>query len=274
MRSLSDLTKSAEGESPQLPTPPVAETIGGIPVLDDGPSVKETARAMAETLVTGKTPPRRSIADAFDSGAKGPTLVFTDSEPKELWRKNPVPSGKSRTKPTATRSTRPAGAEDLQGLFATGLILLLVFGVGEWATPTADEASAIAAPLANIVARRIDLATKLGKDANDTIALAVALMSYAARVGPLAVERFREEMDERRRRAASERVDRAGTTRPADSGGAGGVASGEANGSNPLRGAYHDPVDAIAKARSNGRSVLERDLGPTQGQGTPVAGGW
>jgi hypothetical protein len=244
-------------------------------MLVDSPGeapVKATLHRMVDVLKSGKKPPERPVADvtgAFDRGFKGAELNLGDEDP-QLWRKNPVTVGTKRGpyKPKgAGGSGRPAGAEDLQGLFATGIILILAFAVGEWATPTADEATAIAHPLSNILARRIDLAAKLGKDASDTIALAVACLSYLARVGPIAAERVRENVDKRRRR---ERVVREPSNGPTDGGGEGSVDAWEADRQGPDGGQTYRPFDALAKAQRNGLGVLDRDLGGAQGRTPPV----
>jgi hypothetical protein len=163
-------------------------------VLVDAPQEqpRTTLRRMADVL-RGRHPedPEPTVGDAFDGHA---TLAFDDTPP--VWPRNPVPTGEpSRRQGTRAPRGRPAGAEDLTPLFATGLVLLTTFTVGEWASPTVDEANAIAVPLSNIMARRIDIAAKLGKDASDTIALAVALMAYSYRVVPLATERVRSSLD-------------------------------------------------------------------------------
>jgi hypothetical protein len=256
---LSDLVADA----PDIPTIEIPDLSG-----DGKAPVRDTFERMAETFVTGKPAPEKpkpDVTSAFDKG-RDAKLVFQDAP---VYPKNPVPTG-TRRSPKATPASRPAGAADLQGLFATGLILVLVFAVGDWATPTAEEADAIAQPLANIVARRIDLATKLGKDASDTIALAIAIMSYGARVGPVAAERIRENIDARRRR---ERVDSVGAPpRPLHDRGEGGVAVGSADGANTAPGASYDPFNALAQAQRNGLGVLERDL--TGGDGLNPALGF
>jgi hypothetical protein len=229
--------------------------------------VGKTIHRMVDVLTGGKPPERQKVdvSAAFDRGMKGVDLVLEDTKP--IWPKNPVSSGTRRKtyKPPATVRTRPPGAEDLQGLFATGIILLLVFTVGDWATPTAEEATAIAAPLANILARRIDLAARLGKDASDTIALAVAILSYLARVGPIAAERVRTNLDNRRRR---ERVVPA--YRPADSGVEGGMDAGTYDRASTASGPPANPFDAIAKARGNGLGFLDREFGYTEGRDSSV----
>jgi hypothetical protein len=234
--------------------------------------VGKTIKRMVDVIGTGRPAPERptvDIAGAFDRGARNDADLAMPVEPVHGAR-NPIGRGaKAPNKGASYRPAgRPPGAEDLQGLFATGLILLLVFAVGDWAQPTADEALAISAPLANIVARRIDLAAKLGKDASDTIALAVALLSYLARVGPIAAERVRDNVANRRRR---ERV--VAPNGPSAATGEGSVASWEDAG--PTRsaesGPSYDPFDALAKARNNGLGILDRDLGLAE-RGNPAVG--
>jgi hypothetical protein len=229
---------------------------------------RTTLRRMADVLRGHKADaePEPTVGDAFDGHA---TLAFDDAPP--VWPRNPVPTGEpSRRSGTRAPRGRPAGAEDLTPLFATGLVLLTTFAVGEWASPTADEANAIAVPLSNIMARRIDLAAKLGRDASDTIALVVALMAYSYRVVPVAAERVRYSLDERR----AHRVSRSGTdraTEPANGQGADGVAYGSGNGQDPNAGPTYDPFDAVTKARSLGLGVLDRGFGsPTNG--SPAVG--
>jgi len=215
--------------------------------------VRSTLHRMADVL-QGRQPRPPSIGEAFD----GATLVLPDASP--LWPVNPVPSGEAPRRPVErTRRGRPPGAEDLTPLFATGLVLLTTFVVGEWAAPTADEANAIAVPLSNILARRIDLAAKLGRDASDTIALVVALMAYAYRVIPLTTERVREGLERRQ----EERVSRAGrgAAEFADGSGTHGMAAGKGNGEGAGGGSPYDPFDALAKARATGLSVLDRGAG-------------
>jgi hypothetical protein len=243
-----------------------------IPTIGEEPGqepVKPTVRRMADTIL-GRKP---DVMAAFDKGA-GAQLVLEDIPP--VWPKNPVPpsGGASRRKPAATPTRqRPPGAEDLEGLFATGLILLLTFAVGDWASPTADEATAIARPMANIMARRIDLAARLGKDASDTIALAIAVLSYLARVGPVAAERMRHGFEERRQRAEQSRVTRPGqpADRPDDGGGADSMAAGPDNGSGTFSGSPIDPFHALATARNLGLGGASGGAGNAPFGNPPVA---
>jgi hypothetical protein len=238
-----------------------------IPFVDLPPAepetLRETVQRMTTVLATGTVPERRApnLAAAFDAGVAN--LVLEDAP---LNIKNPVATGSKSRK--GSGRARPAGAEDFQDLFATGLILLLAFTVGEWAQPTKEEALGIAAPLGNILARRIDLAAKLGRDASDAMALTIALLTYLSRVGPIAAERVREQYTTRQHR---ERVlrDRGPAERPADRG-AGGVASGQGNGTGPDYGATPDPFALVAEATNLGRDILGRDLGPDTGRAPAV----
>jgi hypothetical protein len=240
-----------------------------IPTLDLPPAeepeqltVRETVRRMTEVLTTGQAPERDTVdlGAMFDRGAA--TLVLEDAPP-QLNIRNPVATG-SKSRKGGGRQ-RPAGAEDLQGLFATGFILLTAFTLGEWAQPTPEESLAIAAPLGNILARRIDLAQKLGRDASDTVALAIALLTYLSRVGPVAVERAREGYATRSRRERVVRDQRPPNRHP-DDGGQGGVAAGPSNGAGAYDGSPFDPFHALASARESGLGILGRDLtGDTNG---------
>jgi len=228
--------------------------------------VRSTLHRMADVL-RGKQPPEPTVASSFD----GVMLDLGDNSPP-VWPRNPVPvggDGSARARPRAPRG-RPSGAEDLTPLFATGLVLLTTFAIGGWAAPTADEANAIAVPLANIVARRIDLAAKLGRDASDTIALVVALLAYSFRVVPLATERVRGSLEQRQR----ERVSRDGVGRPAEpSHGEGpyGMASGQGNGQDTAYGTAADPFNALAKARSFGLGIFDGGTHLPSGDGPTVA---
>ena len=253
--------------------------VDAIPTIDDVPDgtapVAETVSRMAEAVVTGKVPaskPRSkpSAADlmsAFD-GAPTARLVMED-EPTLGAPLNPVPSGsRTRKQPAGARSARPAGASDIQPLFATGLLLIATFVLDSEMAPTEPEAQAIAAPLANILARRIDLAAKLGQDASDTVALAVAVMSYGARVAPTAVERARVSYDKYQHR---QRVDRAGRPpEPLNDRGADDVGSWAPDGAGTGSGPFAHPADALAKARGVGWGAVIRDLGGSSNGVDPV----
>lgn len=237
-------------------------------------SVPETIAAMAETIVTGEPAPALEptpafaavspdmLSRAFDRGAR-----LAQPEAPADGERPPLVTPEIRTRKPRGPRARPAGADEVQALFAAGLILLITFAIGEWALPTEEETDAFARPLANIVARRIDLAAKLGADANDVIALAVALMSYTVRVGPIAAERIRYGIAERRANRDATRVTPAGfgnSDRTVDVGI--GDDDGERSGAGP---AYH-PFDALASARDLGLGILARDLHGDQGSTTPV----
>ena len=245
-------------------TEPVVTRYQTVPVPEDAEQEqpRRTLHRMADVL-RGKHP-EPSVSSAFD----GATLV---GETPPVWPRNPVSVDEPTRRPTSRTRGRPPGAEDLTPLFATGLVLLTTFAVGEWSAPTGDEANAIATPLANIMARRIDLAAKLGRDASDTIALVVALMAYSYRVVPLAADRVRGSLDERR----SNRVSRDGldgaTDQPSDGSGQAGVASGEGNGVGPDNGSAYHPFDALAKARNIGLNVFDRSLDSASGRNPTVA---
>jgi hypothetical protein len=230
-------------------------------VLTDAPGepVRATLRRMADVLVGHK--PEPSVGDAFDG------VVQLPSEEAPLWPRNPVPSGEPQRRLHRTERGRPAGAADLTPLFATGLVLLLGWTLGEPYAPTQAEADAIAVPLSNVLARRIDLAAKMGRDASDVIALAVAVMAYLYRVGPLAAERVRSSLDDRRQR---ERAYPAGPSPSDYDDGAGRVALGASNGAGTELGSTYHPLDAVAKATSLGRDILSRDLRPPSDGGTAV----
>lgn len=229
--------------------------------------VRTTLHRMADVL-RGRQAPEPTTTELFD----GATLALDDSPP--LWPRNPVPAGEApaRGRTPRTLRGRPPGAEDLTPLFATGLVLLTTFTVGGWAAPTDAEAGAIAVPLANIMARRIDIAAKLGRDASDTIALAVALTTYGIRVVPLASERVRDSLERRN----SERASRAGIRRDAaqspDGSGTYDVASGQGNGTDPGHGPAFDPFAAIAQARAAGLGVFGDSAPVPSGDGSSVAG--
>jgi hypothetical protein len=220
-----------------------------------GEPVRSTLHRMADVL-RGRQP-EPTVSRAFD----GATLAFDqplDDGTPPLWPRNPIPAGEPTRRPgLRTTKGRPAGAEDLTPLFATGLVLLTTFAIGDWAAPTADEAGAIAVPLANILARRIDIAAKLGRDASDTIALAVAIMAYSYRVVPLVNERVRSSLEQRN----ADRVSRAGTGRDdaaefAYSAGPDSMAAGPSNGQGPQGYPAYSPLDAIAKARNAGLNLF------------------
>jgi hypothetical protein len=229
-----------------------------------GEQPRTTLRRMADVL-RGRHPEPGDVASAFDSATLPPEGADATAPP--LWPRNPVPpGGRERGRASREPRGRPAGADDLQGLFATGLMVLLAFSLGEELAPTEAEANAIAVPLSNILARRIDLAAKLGRDASDTIALAVALMAYSYRVVPIAAERVRHRYAANRQ---SERIIEP-ASRFADYRGADGMAAGQGDGASPASRAAAHPLDALAQARTTGLNVLARDLGAVPNNGYPV----
>jgi hypothetical protein len=246
----------------------VGETMGAAPSpIEDleAPRQPGTARRLFDVLRGKEAPP--DVGAAFDSATLGPD----DAPP--IFPRNPVPPGGREPRfsraSTPTPRGRPAGADDLEGLFATGLVVLISFTLGAGMIPTEYEAAAISKPLANILARRIDLAARLGKDASDTIALAVALMAYGYRVAPIAAERVRSSLAAGKQR---ERIVEP-TSRPANYAGADSVAPRQDNGAGTGRGAAPNPLDALAKARDVAAGVLARDLGPVPNGGNPLGAG-
>lgn len=229
---------------------------------------RNTVRRMADVIRGKHSEPTPTAA--FDQA----TLVdgMVDELGAPIWPKNPVPTGEpvARTRQPRMRAGRPPGAEDLTPLFATGLVLLTTFAIGEWAAPTAEEAGAIGVPLANIMARRIDIAAKLGKDASDTIALAVALMAYSYRIVPLATERVRSSLEQRK----NDRVSRAGlgvSEQPTYGATPHGMATGEGNGTGPSHGPTFDPLAAIASARAAGLRVFDGNPADAVRANNPLA---
>ena len=239
---------------------PITASVAGIEQLEpDGQQPTGTTVRRMVDILRGR--PAESVAD----GAA--TLAFDGVESPPAWPRNPVPVGEPvrRGRPPGSGSrSRPPGAEDIAPLFATGLMLLTAFVVGKWASPTKEEADAIAAPLSNILARRIDIAAKLGRDANDSIALSVALMAYLYRVGPIAAERVRTYAESRRRGGPRQPAG------PPDDTAAYGMASGSTNGSGPNSGPTFDPLAAVARARTTGLGSLDRDFGYAPDTGPAV----
>src|SRR3954468_1508976 len=125
------------------------------------------------------------LARAFEGGATL-RLDTPDDDGQPIHSDDPTepPTGRRRrrrgTGEQAQRSRRAVGGAQLGTLFVAGFAMLVGFAVGEWAAPSDDEGKAIAVPLGNILARRIDIASKLGKDTEDVINLTIALMAYMA----------------------------------------------------------------------------------------------
>jgi len=245
-------------EFPDRPQPTVQETVkrmvrevivpGEVDEIDE---YDETFVRAEQMEAPTPIPARPNVAAAFDRGAR---LTMP-----------PIPEGAKEpaTKPAPARSRkspggRPAGSDEFTDLFAAGLITLIAFAAGDEFQPTADEAKDIARPLGNIMARRIDLAKKLGQDANDVIAFSIALMAYGVRVGPIATSRVREAYDDRQRRSRVDNV--AGTGRAPDGGGTNGVFDGADAGPSSIVRPSYSPVDAIAQARNTQFGVIGRDL--------------
>lgn len=245
---------------------PIRETVGRMartvvnPLWDEeyvpGRIDPETAEPYAPPVTLKQRP---SVSDAFDAGAGIPRAV------------SPPPIRKTPTRGPTRKGGRPAGAEELQKLFAAGMILLIAFTLGDWAQPTQDEANELAAPLGNILARRIDVAAKLGADSNDVIAFSVAIMAYLVRVGPVAADKAKEALDERNRRARVERVRPA--PQSANTRGAGGMAAGSDAPTGTPTSPAHSAIDAITQARDAAFGQLDRDLGHIADADSTMAAG-
>lgn len=197
-----------------------------------------------------------SVDDAFASGARldlpaGDALPGGD-EPKARARRSPAMSG-------SARSSNP-GSDQLTDLFASGMILLISFSLGDEFLPTPDEANALARPVGNMLARRIDLAAKLGEDAGDVVSFAIAVMSYGSRVAPIAANKVGTWNAERARRTRVGRVvpDPRGN---ANDDAPGSVAAREDVRERPASSAPYDPFAALAQVAGNGRNIVARDLG-------------
>lgn len=194
--------------------------------------------------------PKSRISAAFDSGAK-----LNMPKPKD----EPVDPNLRRPVAKSTRRSpggRPAGSDEFTDLFAAGMITLIAFTLGDDFQPTEEEAKDLARPLGNIIARRIDLAKKLGQDANDVVAFAVALMAYGVRVGPIAADRVRESYRDRQHRSRTNRL-----AEPPNRGGTDSMVPGSDAGTSPEFGQTRNPIDAITQARDAQFGFLDRDLG-------------
>lgn len=224
-------------------------------VLDEqaayGPEPVESADDRAERL-----------ARAFEGGA---TLNLNAPPIEGATGDDTTPDGepvkRRRRRRSATGKDTAIGGTQLGGLFVAGFTLVIGFTVGDWATPTPDEANAIAKPLGNILARRIDLESKLGKDTDDVVLLAIAMMAYTARIGPIAAGRASSAWEQRNQRRNVTRVD--GPPEPLirpDGGRTGGVAVGSHDIPRSPLGATHSPVDAITAASERGLGYLDRNL--------------
>lgn len=241
---------------------------------DDSPTLGETLRAMGKTILTGEEPLPDIPRDEFgepDYSRPWPGEIASDESLSDIFDKSaklsiPSPTtdtgpiagvGSKATKrmPRAKASGRPAGSDQFADLFAAGFILIIAF-VDEDFLPTEQEAKDLTRPLANILARRIDLAAKLGQDTDDAVAFAVAVMSYTVRVGPIAVAKTQESWRDRQNRTRVRTI-----TEPADSASPGDVPFREDERERSIAGANHRPIDALAKARSTQWGAISRDLG-------------
>lgn len=250
------------------------EVVDGSDLLPGQSSVGETVKRMVKTVILPGSEfdndidreiieEEDRIRAAFDRGA---TLRLPIDETTAAGPPIP-PSRKPKLSKPTTKGGRPAGADELTGLFAAGFITLITFLIGEWALPTEQEANDLARPLGNILARRIDLAAKLGRDANDTIAFTIAVMAYLVRVGPIGVERARYWRDQRR----DARESREFAERSADADGADSMVAGDNGRTGTRSGPSYNPLDAIAKARASGLGVLDRDFGYPTGPNPAMA---
>lgn len=240
-------------------------------------TIGETIERMARTVVAPDEEDLDELwrrAEQSDAPSMGARAAFDQGARLNL----PPPPTNHKVDPAlkgrpskSKKAAAAAGADQLTELFAAGMILLITFTIGEWALPTAEEASDLARPLANILARRVDLAAKLGKDANDTVAFVIAVMAYTVRVGPIAAERARDWNTARQRRGQRERTIPA-PGRSADSRGEGIMADGSNGQPSTRSSAPHHPLDALATARATQRRSLDRDFGYTA-NGHPAMGG-
>jgi len=254
-------------------------------VIGSASGVKETIKQMGRAVMNPTEVQRQldeeelaasepSIAAAFDRGAKlampeVPSGPLDDSY-RAAKERIEAQMGKRGTAATARKTTsgpKPAGSDEITKLFATGLVTLITFTLGEWALPTAEEATELSRPLANILSRRIDLAAKLGKDGNDTIAFAIAVMAYMVRVGPIAQEKVKDAWRDRQDRT---RVDRVLPDRSWDTNGESSVDAGSPVGAGTGLGPTRNPLDALAQTRDAQLGGLDRQFGYDQGSGAPV----
>lgn len=251
-------------EAPQETLGQVVERMARVVVIGGEPTAEEmdslwTEAEASEAPVHQDAKP--DVAAAFNRGAKLnlPEPPGGDVDPA-LKQRPKISSHKP-----ASKGGRPAGSDELTGLFAAGMIMLISFALGDDFLPTEQEANDLARPVGNILARRIDLAAKLGQDANDTVAFAIAVMAYMVRVGPIAADKVRTWNADRQYRA-----ERTIPDRPRDTVREGGVAHGSPAGSSAFDGETHNPLHALAQARAVGRGVLDRDLGSDKGPGLAV----
>lgn len=241
---------------PDRPQPTVVKTVERMAreVILPGEPTADEMEAAWEAAAQTETKP--DIAGAFARGAKlrQPEPLDEEVDPtikaprSSRLRKNP--------------GGRPAGSDQFTDLFATGMIVLISFSLGDEFLPTEDEAKDLARPIGNMLARRIDLAKTLGQDANDVVAFSIAMMAYMVRVGPIAVDRVRSSYSDRQERIRTNRVSGAGLANGEDS------MAARDDGREPAgRGATRSPLDVIAQTRADQFGVLGRDLGaPSNGR--------
>lgn len=249
----------------RLPADKVSGIVDAILAIPKRPDPEAEAKPKRRSRKAA--PPKVDVSAAFDAGARLDLPEPTANDPGGS-PETPAESRRKRT-PRQTASTptaaRPAGSDEFTGLFAAGLITLIAFTLGDEFQPTEQEATELARPLGNIMSRRIDLAAKLGQDANDIVAFSIALMAYGVRVGPIAAGKARQWNDTRTSRTRGRSgVLPGGLGDPA---GTGGMAVGEDDGSSTFDGTPFDPFHAIAKVGGVGRGVIGRDLGqPANGR--------
>lgn len=236
---------------------PMTDALNAIP---DRPAEEPKPKTRARKAKTEAIPSKPDVMSAFDRGAR---LSLPEPSPAEV---DPALVGKTRRRaPRGASSGRPTGSDELTSLFAAGLITLIAFTMGDDFQPTEQEATDLARPLGNIMARRIDLAAKLGQDANDVIAFTIAVMAYGVRVGPIAAQKTRDWNDDRVTRSKRTRVSDVGLST-----GAGGMAVGNDGGQSPTDGTAYNPFDALAKARRNGLTGITSHPDDATGRATPV----
>lgn len=245
---------------PDRPQPSVQETVGRMVRVVAGEPTAEEMDAQWAAAEAGPAPEPNRVASAFDRGARLAQPKAPDEEVDPALKRGATP--RSRKNPGG----RPAGSDEFTDLFAAGMITLIAFTLGNEFQPTEDEAKDLARPIGNILARRIDLAKKLGQDANDVIAFAVALMAYGVRVGPIASDKVRESYRDRQQRTRLGRI-----TEPSISRGTDGMDAGADVGTSPSNGPSHNPLASIAKARDISVGSLNRDFGYSPNGGLPMA---
>lgn len=280
---LKDTPPSAAESTPSVTAPHVVEVFD-FPDRPQ-PSVRETAKRMAREVVAPSKPGYESAeemetlfarAEQMDApNAKGPSVSSAFDQGARLNQPKPpdgpvdpalkMPASRG-PRPRSSPGGRPAGSDQFTDLFAAGLITLLSFTLGEDFLPTEDEAKDLSRPLGNILARRIDLATKLGQDANDVVAFAVALMAYLVRVGPIATDKMRESYRDRQERLRTRTI-----AEPSYGGGEDSLATRDDASPSTGYGSPRRAIDVVTQARDAQLGVLDRDLGYSANGGSPLA---